>query len=137
MNDKPNEIKMEPAENPAMNAEPVQRQVQEPAPPASRQPQEPSFWNDDEKQEAYRSRWIEVQAEFVDDPTDSVRNADELVAEVIENLSDTFMEERSSLEDQWAETGDVSTEDLRVSLTRYRDLFDRLMTVGESNGRYE
>jgi len=126
MNDKPNDSQMEPAENPEMNAEPVQRQVQE-----------PSFWNDDEKEEAYRSRWIEVQAEFVDDPTDSVRNADELIAEVFENLSDAYMEERSSLEEQWAETGDVSTEDLRVSLTRYRDLFDRLMTVGERNGRYE
>jgi hypothetical protein len=92
---------------------------------------EPTFWNDDEKEEAYRSRWIEVQSEFVDDPSDSVRNADELIAELIENVSITFSRERSNLEEKWMNGNDVSTEDLRISMTRYRDLFDRLMRAGE------
>lgn len=109
---------------PVQNVDPAPRHLPQKAP-------EPTFWNDDEKEEAYRSRWIEVQSEFVDDPSDSVRNADELIAELIENVSITFSRERSNLEEKWMNGNDVSTEDLRISMTRYRDLFDRLMRAGE------
>jgi hypothetical protein len=127
-----------------MTAPPVEPGEQDrPAPldaervPTHPSPPEPMFWTDEELDQTYRSRWIAVQAEFVDDPTDSIRSADELVAEVIENVSNAFLDERSSLEETWAQNGDVSTEDPRVSMTRYRELFDRLMQAGENRSRYE
>ena len=79
--------------------------------------------------EAFRSRWIEIQAGFVDDPRSSVERADGLVAEVIKNLADAFATERGGLEQRWQQGGDPSTEDLRVALRRYRTFFDRLLSV--------
>ena len=65
----------------------------------------------------------------MDEPRRSVEQADALVAEVIKRLAETFAEERSKLEGQWGRGDDVSTEDLRVSLRRYRSFFDRLLNV--------
>ena len=66
---------------------------------------------------------------LVDEPRQSVENADSLVASAIKRLAEMFARERSSLEQQWAQGGDVSTEDLRVALQRYRSFFDRLLSV--------
>ena len=63
------------------------------------------------------------------EPRRAVEQADALVAEVIKRLADSFAEERSKLEGQWGRGDDVSTEDLRVSLRRYRSFFDRLLNV--------
>jgi hypothetical protein len=76
-----------------------------------------------------RSRWDEVQAAFVDDPKECVQKADALVAEVVEQLTTGFSEARSRLEAQWARGEEASTEVLRVALTRYRDFFQRLLSV--------
>ncbi len=81
--------------------------------------------------EDFRSRWLDIQTRFVDAPKESVRDADELVAEVIKNIAEIFAEERSYLEDQWKLGSEVSTEDLRISLTRYRSFFNRLLKVGK------
>jgi hypothetical protein len=75
----------------------------------------------------FRSRWTEVQTGFVDEPRQAVERADELVAEAIKRLAESFSEERGRLESQWARGGDVSTEDLRLSLQRYRSFFERLL----------
>jgi hypothetical protein len=72
-------------------------------------------------------RWRRVQAEFVDDPRKSVAEAHELVSEVMERIVDAFSEERKQLEGQWSKGSDVSTEDLRVCLQRYRAFFSRLL----------
>ena len=77
----------------------------------------------------FRTRWTEIQTGFVDEPRHAVEQADALVAEVIKRLADSFAEERSKLEGQWGRGDDVSTEDLRVSLRRYRSFFDRLLNV--------
>jgi hypothetical protein len=77
----------------------------------------------------YRTRWLEVQTEFVDDPRQAVQRADALVAELMQQLAETFASERSDLEQQWDRGGEVSTEDLRVSLRRYRSFFDRLLSL--------
>ena len=74
-----------------------------------------------------RSRWADVQAEFVDSPQQAVQDADALVAELMQRLAETFAQERASLEQQWVRGEDVSTEDLRVALTRYRSFFERLL----------
>ena len=77
----------------------------------------------------FRTRWTEIQTGFVDEPRRSVEQADALVAEVIKRLANGFAEERSKLEGQWGRGDDVSTEDLRVALRRYRSFFDRLLNV--------
>lgn len=83
----------------------------------------------EEDSRTYLGRWESVQATFVDDPRAAVEHADGLVAEVIRRLAETFSEERENLEGQWAGGGDVSTEDLRVALQRYRAFFRRLLEV--------
>jgi len=77
----------------------------------------------------FRSRWDAIQTGFVDEPRNSVEQADGLVAEVMQRLAETFAEERSKLEGQWSRGDDVSTEDLRLALQRYRSFFDRLLSM--------
>jgi hypothetical protein len=76
-----------------------------------------------------RDRWTEVQTGFVDEPRKAVEQADALVAEVMKRLADSFATERQALEQQWSRGDDVSTEELRISLRRYRSFFDRLLSV--------
>lgn len=76
-----------------------------------------------------RERWTGVQASFVDEPRAAVEQADGLVADVIQRLAKTFASERQRLESQWDRGTDVSTEDLRVALQRYRSFFDRLLNL--------
>ena len=79
--------------------------------------------------ETYRSRWVSIQSSFVDDPRQAVRGGDELVAEVMTNLANTFADERHKVEGQLDETGEGSTENLRLALRRYRSFFDRLLSL--------
>jgi hypothetical protein len=76
-----------------------------------------------------QSDWTSVQASFVDEPRQAVQRADELVAVAIKQIAETFARERSGLEAQWDREGEVSTEDLRVALTRYRSFFHRLLSM--------
>jgi hypothetical protein len=76
-----------------------------------------------------RSRWDNIQTGFVDEPRSAVQQADELVALTIKRLAETFAEERNGLERQWDRGDNVSTEDLRIALQRYRSFFQRLLTV--------
>jgi hypothetical protein len=78
---------------------------------------------------SFRARWSEVQTGFVDEPRHAVEQADGLVAEMMQRLATVFADERSKLERQWSQGDDVSTEDLRVGLRRYRAFFDRLLSV--------
>ena len=79
--------------------------------------------------DGFRSRWEAVQIAFVDEPRDAVRSADQLVAELMQRLAQGFSEARADLEGQWEGGGDVSTEDLRVALQRYRSFFNRLLAA--------
>jgi hypothetical protein len=47
----------------------------------------------------------------------------------MQRLADGFAEERSLLERQWDRGDNVSTEDLRVALQRYRAFFGRLLNA--------
>jgi hypothetical protein len=84
---------------------------------------------DDADTTRFRERWHELQAAFVDEPREAVAKADELVAELMQQLAKRFNQERSSLEGQWSRGEDVSTEDLRVNLQRYRSFFERLLSA--------
>jgi hypothetical protein len=76
-----------------------------------------------------RSRWGNIQAEFVDEPRRSVQQADQLVASAVQRLTEGFANERASLEQQWDRGDSVSTEDLRLALQRYRTFFGRLLNA--------
>ena len=76
-----------------------------------------------------RTRWETIQAGFVDDPRVAVQEADELVAMAIKKLAESFAGERGKLEGQWSQGNDVSTEDLRQALRRYRAFFHRLLSI--------
>jgi hypothetical protein len=76
-----------------------------------------------------RHAWEGIQAAFVDEPRRAVEEADHLVAAAMKRLAEMFAEERSRLESQWDRGDDVSTEELRVALQRYRGFFGRLLAV--------
>jgi hypothetical protein len=77
----------------------------------------------------FRARWEKIQIGFVDEPRKAVEQADEFVAGAIKRLAEVFATERRKLEAEWDKTDNVSTEDLRVALRRYRSFFDRLLSV--------
>jgi hypothetical protein len=88
---------------------------------------DPLFSNEAEND--FRSRWTSVQTGFVDEPRQAVEQADELVAQVMQHLAQSFSEQRASLEQHWEKSEQVSTEDLRLALKRYRSFFDRLLSI--------
>ena len=74
-------------------------------------------------------QWKDIQAEFVDEPRKAVQDADALVADLLQRLAQMFATEREQLESQSAAGEDVSTEDLRRSLHRYRSFFEQLLAA--------
>ena len=98
------------------------------APQAGREePNAPLFAANDTQD--FRSRWEKIQIGFVDEPRKAVEQADELVASTIKRLAEMFAGERQKLEAEWDKNDNVSTEDLRIALRRYRSFFDRLLSV--------
>jgi hypothetical protein len=95
---------------------------------AARDGDQPALLGEDEGAELV-TRWEAVQVTFVDDPRRAVEEADGLVAHVMQQLADGFARERETLEGQWSRGEDVSTEDLRVALQRYRSFFQRLLSA--------
>jgi hypothetical protein len=93
----------------------------------TQEPSVPLFAQNDAQD--FRSRWEKIQIGFVDEPRTAVVQADELVANAIKRLAEVFAAERQRLEAEWGKTDNVSTEDLRVALRRYRSFFDRLLSV--------
>jgi len=77
----------------------------------------------------FRNRWRDIQTGFVDEPRSAVEQADQLVAQLMQRLAQSFSEQRSNLEKQWEASEKVSTEELRVAFTRYRSFFERLLSI--------
>jgi phosphoglycerate dehydrogenase-like enzyme len=94
---------------------------------AAQEPNLPLFAQNDTQD--FRSRWEKIQIGFVDEPRKAVEQADELVVSAIKRLAEVFAAERQKLEAEWDKTDNVSTEDLRIALRRYRSFFDRLLSV--------
>ncbi len=84
---------------------------------------------DEPDAESFRQRWKRCQTTFVDEPRASVQSADELVAEVMQTVAARFVATRESLESHWDSGDNVSTEDLRLALQKYREFFNRLLAV--------
>jgi len=83
----------------------------------------------DEEGRGFHTRWDAIQTGFVDQPKAAVEQADALVGEMLKRLTDGFGAEREKLESQWRRGQEVSTEDLRVALKRYRSFFQRLLSI--------
>lgn len=88
---------------------------------------EPLFEEDAARK--FRSRWQAIQSTFVDDPRASVKQADDLVADIIKDVTMSFADRRITLEKQWNNGENISTEDMRQALKRYRSFFERLLTL--------
>src|SRR5690242_8908470 len=99
-----------------------------------------------ESQQRYRAAWEELQIQFVDNPSQAVGTADELVTRLItergyptakydERLADLSVEHANTLEhyreaheiSERNAAGEASTEDLRLALVHYRALFADLL----------
>jgi hypothetical protein len=107
-----------------MNQEPT---VREARPERAAEPHAPLFH--DEELGGFRTRWEAIQTGFVDEPRSAVEQADSLVSEMMKRLAEVFGDERKSLEEHWGRGDNVSTEDLRIALKRYRSFFERLLSV--------
>lgn len=84
---------------------------------------------DSDEVEDLRERWVAIQSAFIDEPRRSVAEADRLVGDVTERIARSFEDERTRLEEIWESGEDITTEDLRLTLQRYRTFFDRLLTI--------
>lgn len=79
--------------------------------------------------EELRPRWNNIQTSFVDEPRQAVYDADKLVTSAITQITEALHDECRAMQKQWADGADVSTEDLRLSLQKYRTFFNRLMSM--------
>ncbi|MGH9289745.1 MAG: hypothetical protein ACRD0V_15875 [Acidimicrobiales bacterium] len=77
----------------------------------------------------YRDRWNVIQTGFVDEPSQAVQSAGELLAEVMDDLTHTLATELEMFEARGGAGDEASTEDLRVAFQRYRSYFDRLLAA--------
>ncbi|HET6145664.1 MAG TPA: hypothetical protein VFE02_19325 [Candidatus Acidoferrales bacterium] len=77
----------------------------------------------------FQQHWNDIQVAFVDEPRQAVEDADRLIAQTMKRLAEVFADERQKLEHQWDQGDNVSTEELRVALRRYRSFFSRLLRV--------
>jgi hypothetical protein len=82
-----------------------------------------------EEAKDFRARWDAIQVSFVDEPRRVVEQADGLVAAAMKRLAEMFAAERTRLERQWDRGDNISTEDHRLALRRYRSFFGRLLSV--------
>jgi hypothetical protein len=82
-----------------------------------------------ETERELRTQWHEIQTGFVDEPRRAVEQADELVAQLMQQLAQSFSNQRNSLERQWEQAEKISTEDLRLAFRRYRFFFERLLSI--------
>jgi len=87
---------------------------------------ETSFF-DREESEKFNQQWMEIQGKFVDEPRVAVQNADDLISDMIKQISTMFDKELDTLETQWNQGDEVSTEDLRMTFQHYRAFFHRLV----------
>jgi hypothetical protein len=100
-----------------------------PAPDADVQAEESEPLLAAEHSADFQLRWEQVQTRFVDEPRGAVEDADELVANLMQQLAEGFAQARERLEAQWGRGEAISTEDLRVALKRYRSFFQRLLST--------
>ena len=116
------EIKRDPSSEPAQRA-------------ASTGPGAATQWNaypgllPDDDLGGYQKRWDELQVRVIDEPRQSVREADDLVGELTRRIVERFSSSRKDFEERWETDSEPTTEELRQALQRYRDYFKRLVAT--------
>jgi hypothetical protein len=88
---------------------------------------EPITWLNRDEMEKLRSRWVSIQAQFVDQPRGSVEQAETLVADAVERIQQVLTEQQTRLSEQWCNHEDASTEDLRLTMQNYRTFLNRIL----------
>jgi len=105
------------------------------------------------ERDGFRSRWLAIQAEFVDDPSASVAKADSLIQNVMRErgypvddfdtrAGDLSVDHPDVVENYRAghgiavahERGNAGTEELRKAVQHYRALFEELVEAREPEG---
>ena len=119
----------EPVENEPHVEERVNERPARTTTPAATAEEELAPLFEDGEAKKFRSRWLVIQSKFVDDPSAAVKEADDLVSDVIKSVTMNFSNRRIALEGQWNAQENASTEDLRMAIKRYRSFFDRLLTL--------
>ncbi|MFC4119757.1 hypothetical protein [Nonomuraea zeae] len=99
--------------------------------PAHAAPQDVFLFDQDPVE--VQARWRELQASFVDDPGESVQQADGLVSEVVESLTSTLTSRTSALRDRWKDAETSDTEELRLALRDYRSVLERLLALSSKS----
>ena len=74
--------------------------------------------------EGIRSRFLDIQAGFVDEPRQAVEEAGRFTEELVQQVIDALQAQRGQLH---APVDEGSTEDLRLALRSYRQFVDRLL----------
>lgn len=102
-----------------------------PRPPVPETPAAPDPSGADEIDRLQR-RMDRAVGGFVDDPRRAVREADAVLDETARRLTRLLEERREALRGSWHEDNGTrtGTEELRVVLTRYRDMTRELLHVG-------
>ena len=75
--------------------------------------------------EGYRRRWNALQTGFVDDPPAAAQQAESLVSELMQRMTDRHATLRKELAESAGEVPD--TESMRLTLRRYREFFNSLL----------
>jgi hypothetical protein len=86
-------------------------------------------WLSKEIVEELRTRWNSIQFQFVDSPCSAVEQGDALIADVIEQITQSFSTIQNSLNQLWLNRDDISTEELRYTLQQYRSVLNRLLNL--------
>ncbi len=76
----------------------------------------------------FRTRWDEIQVNFVDEPREAVIKADTLMTEVVEKYNQKITSDRDALKGKYDPSKTLSTEDLRKALLEYRTFVNRLIS---------
>jgi hypothetical protein len=86
-----------------------------------------AFWQM-EVVDGFRDRWQMIQLRFIDDPRQAAEQAQALVTDVIQGFTDAVSRQRDEL-NRWQGAQLDDTEELRVTVRRYRDMLDRLLAL--------
>lgn len=81
-----------------------------------------------ETAQGFRNRWREVQLRFVDDPRGAATEAEALLAEVLDVLTEALAMRKAEM-DAWGTIENLDTEEMRMAIRRYRDLLDQLLDM--------
>ncbi|MEW9548463.1 hypothetical protein [Nonomuraea sp. NPDC050783] len=80
-----------------------------------------------------QARWRDLQAGFVDDPSDAVQRADGLLGEVVESLTSSLTSRTAALRERWKDVEAPDTEQLRQALREYRNVLERLLALSSAS----